>query len=137
MASHQLLAIVLGGLHDGASLPSPTVDWPGDKDDAARLNDPPRWGTSLTNVGELLFGCLDAVQARSILEIGAYEGDLTVEVLGWAKERGAEVASVDPDPPAKLRRAQSRAPRARASQEDEPRGARRAGRAAGRRRDRR
>jgi hypothetical protein len=73
------------------------------KDDAARLKDPPDGGTSLTNVGELLFGCLEAIEARSILEIGAYEGDLTVELLSWANEHGAEVATVDPDPPKKLR----------------------------------
>lgn len=72
------------------------------KDDAARLKDPPSGGTSLTNVGELLFGCLDAVQARSVLEIGAYEGDLTVELLSWAKNSGAQIASIDPDPPKKL-----------------------------------
>jgi hypothetical protein len=73
------------------------------KDDAARLKDPPDGGTSLTNVGELLFGCLEAVGARSILEIGAYEGDLTVELLKWANDHGAELATVDPDPPKKLR----------------------------------
>ncbi len=70
--------------------------------DDARLPDPPDGGTSLTNVRELLFGCLEAVRAGSVLEIGAYEGDLTVELLAWAKESGAEVATVDPDPPDKL-----------------------------------
>ncbi len=32
-------------------------------------------------VRELLLACLDAVDARSILEIGSYEGDLTVELV--------------------------------------------------------
>ena len=72
------------------------------KDWAARLNDPPNGGTSLTNVRELLFGCLDTIRAGSVLEIGAYEGDLTMELIAWAKESGAEIATVDPDPPAKL-----------------------------------
>ena len=71
-------------------------------DDAARLSDPPSGGTSLTNVRELILGCLEAVQASSVLEIGAYDGDLTAELLGWARDSGAKIASVDPDPPAKL-----------------------------------
>ena len=71
-------------------------------DDAARLADPPPWGYSLSNVRELLLACLDAVEARSILEIGSYEGDLTVEILAWAKGSGGTVVTVDPDPPAKL-----------------------------------
>jgi hypothetical protein len=75
---------------------------PVSKDDAARLGDPPSWGVSLTTVRELLLGCLDAVGASSVLEIGAYEGDLTVELLAWAKESGAEIATVDPAPPPKL-----------------------------------
>jgi hypothetical protein len=73
------------------------------EDDALRLTNPAPLGYSLSNVRELLLGCLEAVHARSILEIGSYEGDLTVEVLAWAKESGAEVATVDPDPPPKLR----------------------------------
>lgn len=73
------------------------------EDDALRLTNPPPLGYSLSNVRELLLGSLEAIQARSILEIGSYEGDLTVEVLAWAGERGAEVATVDPAPPPKLR----------------------------------
>jgi hypothetical protein len=73
------------------------------EDDALRLTNPPPLGYSLSNVRELLLGCLGAVEARSILEIGSYEGDLTMEILAWAKESGAEVATVDPDPPPKLR----------------------------------
>jgi hypothetical protein len=80
------------------------------EDDALRLTDPPPMGYSLSNVGELLLGCLEAVEPRSILEIGSYEGDLTVEVLDWAKENGAEVATVDPDPPPKLRERSSAHP---------------------------
>ena len=78
--------------------------------DAARLTDPPPWGYSLANVRELLLGCLAAIEPRKILEIGSYEGDLTVEILAWAKESGGiakesggiEIATVDPEPPPKL-----------------------------------
>jgi hypothetical protein len=73
------------------------------EDDAARLGNPPPLGYSLSNVRELLLGCLAAIEARSILEIGSYEGDLTVELLAWADESGAEVTTVDPAPPPKLR----------------------------------
>ena len=71
-------------------------------DNAARLFEPPPWGYSLHNVRELVLACLDAASVRSLLEIGAFEGDLTEDLLGWAKERGATVATVDPVPPPSL-----------------------------------
>lgn len=71
-------------------------------DDAARLADPPAWGYSLHNHRELVLACLDAAEVRSILEIGAFEGDLTEDLLEWASERDASVATVDPVPPPKL-----------------------------------
>jgi hypothetical protein len=49
-----------------------------------RGNDPGRWGHSLANLAEIMFPLLDAVGARSVVEIGSYEGDLTSELLGWA-----------------------------------------------------
>jgi hypothetical protein len=70
--------------------------------DAARLTNPPPWGYSLANVKELLLGSLSAIEAKSILEIGSYEGDLTVEILDWAKQNEASVETVDPEPPPKL-----------------------------------
>ena len=39
--------------------------------------DPGRWGHSLVNLAEILIPCLDAAEARSVVEIGAYAGDLT------------------------------------------------------------
>ena len=75
---------------------------PVSEEDAARLGNPPPWGYSLSNVRELLLACLEAIEARSILEIGSYEGDLTVELLAWAAESGAVVATVEPAPPPKL-----------------------------------
>jgi hypothetical protein len=46
-------------------------------------NDPARWGHSLANLAEILLGCLDAVAAKSVVEIGAYAGDLTRVLLDW------------------------------------------------------
>lgn len=61
-------------------------------------------GYSLANVGELLTACLDAVRARSVLEIGAYRGELTEFLLEWADRTGASIAAIDPLPPDELRR---------------------------------
>lgn len=71
-------------------------------DNAARLQDPPGWGYSLANVRELIVACLDAVEARRLLEIGAFEGDLTVDLLAWAEVSGASIETVDPVPAPKL-----------------------------------
>ena len=68
-----------------------------------RVKDPQRWGYSLSNVREILLPCLDAIGARSVLEIGSFEGDLTADLLDWAKGSGAAVAGMDPLPPDRLR----------------------------------
>ncbi len=60
------------------------------------------WGYSLANLGELLFGGLDAIGAKSVLEVGAYKGELTVELLAWADRSGASIAALDPEPPDEL-----------------------------------
>jgi len=57
---------------------------------------------SLANLAEILIPLLDAVQARSVVEVGAYQGDLTRELLGWAVRRGARVAAIEPRPTAEL-----------------------------------
>lgn len=62
-----------------------------------------QWGYSLSNVREILLACLEARGARSVLEIGAYEGDLTADLLDWAEDSGARIAGMDPLPPDKLR----------------------------------
>jgi hypothetical protein len=67
-----------------------------------RGDDPARWGHSLANFAELMFPLLDAVQAKSIAEIGAYAGDLTRELLGWADAAGARVIAIDPTPQPEL-----------------------------------
>jgi len=64
--------------------------------------DPNQVGYSLANVAELLTACLDAAAARSVLEIGAFRGELTEVLLDWAGAKGAKVAAVDPVPPPSL-----------------------------------
>jgi hypothetical protein len=68
----------------------------------AQASDPNRLGYSLANVAEILFGCLDAAGAKSVLEIGAYRGELTTELLDWAAASGARVVAVEPEPPEQL-----------------------------------
>ena len=60
--------------------------------------DPTRWAHSLAHSGELMIPCLDAVGARSVVEVGAYAGDLTRLLAAWAAESGARVAAIDPSP---------------------------------------
>jgi len=64
--------------------------------------EPLEWGYSLANVREILLGCLDAVGARSVLEIGAFRGELTVALLDWASTTGATITALDPVPPGDL-----------------------------------
>jgi hypothetical protein len=68
------------------------------------VTDPERSGYSLANMGELLFACLDAIGAKSVVEIGAYKGDLTRALLEWAAGSGARVTAVDLEPPPELER---------------------------------
>ena len=72
---------------------------PSTNDGPARLHDPPGWGYSLANVRELILACLDAAGVRSILEIGAFAGELTEPMLDWAATSGASIATIDPVPP--------------------------------------
>jgi hypothetical protein len=57
-----------------------------------------RWGTSLANAGEILLPILEAARPRSVVEIGAYQGDFTAELLTWAQGRDVKVVAVDPTP---------------------------------------
>jgi hypothetical protein len=65
-------------------------------------SDPGRWGHSLQNLAELLLPCLDAVGARSVVEVGAYAGDLTGVLADWAAPKGARVVAIDPEPQERL-----------------------------------
>jgi len=62
------------------------------------LHDPLRWGASMVHHSEALLGCLNAVGARSVAEIGAYAGDLTRVLVDWASRSGAGILAIDPAP---------------------------------------
>jgi hypothetical protein len=62
------------------------------------VHDPARWAHSLQNLVEILLPCLDVAGARSVVEVGAYAGDLTGVLVDWAAESGARVTAVDPSP---------------------------------------
>ena len=64
--------------------------------------DPARWGHSLANIAEILRGCLDAIDAKSVAEVGAYAGDLTRVLLDWAGGAGARVVAIEPAPQDRL-----------------------------------
>jgi SAM-dependent methyltransferase len=64
--------------------------------------DPGRWGHSLGNLAEIWIPVLAAAAPRSVIEVGAYAGDVTRILLEWARESGARVVSIDPDPQASL-----------------------------------
>ncbi len=65
-------------------------------------NDPGAWGASLVNNAETLLGCLDAAAATSVIEVGAYAGDLTRLLLRWAERSQARVVAIDPSPQPEL-----------------------------------
>jgi len=65
-------------------------------------NDPGRWGASLAANAELVSACLDAAAPRSIVEVGAYAGDITRLLLDWASRSGARVTAIDPYPEPEL-----------------------------------
>ncbi len=52
----------------------------------------------MAQLTELLIPCLEAAGARSVVEVGAYAGDLTRVLVDWAAPRGARVTAVDPAP---------------------------------------
>jgi hypothetical protein len=65
-------------------------------------NDPGAWSASLVNNAEFVIGALDASQAKSVGEVGAYAGDLTRLLLDWAGETGARIVAIDPSPQPEL-----------------------------------
>jgi hypothetical protein len=64
--------------------------------------DPDQVGASLRNLADVIFPCLDAVEARSVLEVGASHGDFTEALLAWAAASSARVTAVEPGPPPEL-----------------------------------
>ena len=61
-------------------------------------HDPQRWGVSMAQSAELLLACLNAAGATSVVEVGAYAGDLTRVLVDWAAGGGATITAVDPAP---------------------------------------
>jgi hypothetical protein len=47
---------------------------------------------------EVMLPCLDAAGARSVVEVGAFAGDLTRLLVDWAAGSGARVTAIDPAP---------------------------------------
>jgi Methyltransferase domain len=65
-------------------------------------SDPGQWGASLINDAEVMIACLDAAAPESVVEVGAYAGDLTRLLLEWAEGSGARVWAIDPEPQPEL-----------------------------------
>lgn len=61
-------------------------------------SDPGQWGASLINNGEVMVSCLELAGAHSVVEVGAYAGDLTSFLLDWAAPARASVWAIDPLP---------------------------------------
>jgi hypothetical protein len=57
-----------------------------------------RWGHSLGNLAEIWMPCLDAAHPPTVIEVGAYAGDVTRLLAEWADSSGSRIYSVDPDP---------------------------------------
>jgi len=67
-------------------------------------------GYSLANFAEVLFPSLDAVAPKSVIEVGAYRGAFTAELLDWASKSGATITAIEPEPPDELEELISRHP---------------------------
>jgi hypothetical protein len=65
-------------------------------------SDPGQWGASLINNAEVMTACLEAAGVSSVVEVGAYAGDLTRFLLDWARPRGVGVWAIDPSPQPEL-----------------------------------
>jgi Methyltransferase domain len=64
----------------------------------------------MQNLAEIVLPCLDAAGARSVVEIGAYAGDLTEVLVDWAAGAGARVIAIDPSPQERLVRLEDERP---------------------------
>ena len=62
------------------------------------LRDPDRLGYSLAQLAEIIIACLELTGARSVVEVGAYAGDLTRALAEWAAGTGARIQAIDPSP---------------------------------------
>lgn len=64
---------------------------------------PPLLLHSLAEFRELIFACLEAAEARIVVEVGGEEGLFTGELLAWAESRDGAVYCVEPHPSSHLR----------------------------------
>lgn len=65
---------------------------------APARRDPDLEGYSLANLIEIWEQCFEAVEPRSLLEVGAEHGRFTEAMLEWAAPRGVRVTAVEPTP---------------------------------------
>jgi hypothetical protein len=70
--------------------------------ECAFASDPGQWGASLINNVEVMTACLEAAGVRTVVEVGAYAGDVTTFLLDWAKQADAKVWAIDPSPQPEL-----------------------------------
>lgn len=72
--------------------------------DAARPSpDQPLLVYSLAEFREVIFGALDAIGARTVVEIGNEHGLFTEPLLDWLRSRGGRAVTVDPAPGPRVR----------------------------------
>jgi hypothetical protein len=60
--------------------------------------DPGRWGHSLGNLGEIMIPCLQAAAPSTVVEVGAYAGDVTRLLVEFSEASAARIWTIDPDP---------------------------------------
>jgi hypothetical protein len=73
-------------------------------------HDPLHWGASMAHHTDVMLRLFDAVGALSVVEVGAYAGDLTRVLVQWAEQTGGAVTAIDPAPqPALVSLAQAHA----------------------------
>ncbi|MDQ6649643.1 MAG: class I SAM-dependent methyltransferase [Actinomycetota bacterium] len=58
---------------------------------------------SLSEHREVIFGCLEAVKASRVVEVGSESGGFTMELAAWAAAAGAHSASIEPFPTDQIR----------------------------------
>jgi len=72
--------------------------------------DPDENAASLSNLAEVVFACLEAVEPQSVIEVGAFHGKFTAVMLEWAERHGCRMVAIDPEPHQNLRDLAARRP---------------------------
>ena len=70
-------------------------------DAASSPNDPPSEYSLASHAG-LLLPCLTAAAPATVIEIGAFRGELTRVLLGWAADAEVKVTAIEPEPTPEL-----------------------------------